>query len=437
VEVFVVRLFSGRPVRDVQGPVRPARLVGPVRPSFRDLRFALLLAGETVNSVGGWASAIVLWGFAAYRFNASPYAVAVTVMCWAAPAAALSPLMGVYVDRFGPKQALLAGYVAAAAASLGMAAAGSLVQLDVAAVAYGMTRALASPAAAALPPRIVASDDLVAANSLLGASGSAGQVVGPLVASAAMALFGFRAAFVLDAVSYLIGALVILPLPILPADEEQSPGWLHELRAGIALVGRRGPLRLVTLVLAAITFTSGAFLVVEPLYARHVLHRPPSQFALFEAAIGIGAILGGLAMARIGDRLGSRLGGWKILSAGAAGYGLAACVFAGTTSIAVAYAGAFAWGIAGALFYTVALTTLQRVAPVQAHGRVMGVTATIQSATDTIGQPLGGVTLAALGIRAGALSLAGVSVLAGACCFVTSFRRRAGGLPTERGSPPA
>src|SRR5262249_40856621 len=160
-------------------------------------------------------SAIVLWGFAAYRFNASPYALAVTVMCWAAPAAALSPLMGVYVDRLGPKRALVAGYVAAAAAALGMAAAGSLVPLDIPAVAYGMTGALARPAAAALPPRIVASDDLIAANSLLGASASVGQVAGPLLASAALALFGFTAAFVVDAASYLIGALVVLPLPVL------------------------------------------------------------------------------------------------------------------------------------------------------------------------------------------------------------------------------
>ena len=108
-----------------------------VRPSFRDARFGLLVAGETVNSVGGWASAIVLWGFAAYRFNASPYAVSVTIVCWAAPPAVLSPLLGVWVDRIGPRKALVAGYVAAAGAALGMAAAGSLAVLDVAAVGYG------------------------------------------------------------------------------------------------------------------------------------------------------------------------------------------------------------------------------------------------------------------------------------------------------------
>ena len=58
----------------------------PVRASLRDPRFALLLGAESVNAIGGWAAAIVLWGFAAYRFSASPYAVSVTIVCWAAGA---------------------------------------------------------------------------------------------------------------------------------------------------------------------------------------------------------------------------------------------------------------------------------------------------------------------------------------------------------------
>jgi hypothetical protein len=99
--------------------------------------------------------------------------------------------------------------------------------------------------------------------------------------------------------------------------------------------------------------------------------------------------------------------------ASAVGYGLAACLFTGTTSVPVAYAGALAWGGAGSVFGVVALTTLQQAAPIAAHGRVMGVNATIQSWVEVIGLPLGGVTLAALGFRAGALALAGISVAAG------------------------
>jgi Transmembrane secretion effector len=68
------------------------------------------------------------------------------------------------------------------------------------------------------------------------------------------------------------------------------------------LVARHRRMQLIVAMSAAVTFTSAAFLVVEPLYARHELHRPPSQFALFEAASGIGAILASLVISRFRAR---------------------------------------------------------------------------------------------------------------------------------------
>jgi hypothetical protein len=47
-----------------------------------------------------------------------------------------------------------------------------------------------------------------------------------------------------------------------------------------------------------------------------------------------------------------------------------------------------------------------------AHGRVMSISATLECWTETIALPLGGLTLAALGVRAGALALAGVALAA-------------------------
>jgi predicted MFS family arabinose efflux permease len=395
-----MRVFSGRDM--------PGRS-SAVRPSFRDPRFALLVTGQAVNSIGGWASAIVLWGFAAYRFNASPYAVSVTIVCWAAPAALLSPLLGVYIDRIGPRTAVVAGYCGAACAAVGMAASGSLAELAMAAFGYGSARALAGPAASALPACVVAADDLLPANALLGAAASAGQLAGPLVASAALALSGFPAAFLVDAASYLIGAAVVAPLPVRAAPRAARPGWRRELAEGLGLAARQRTVRLVIAISAAVTFTSASYLVVEPLYARHVLHRPPSQFALFEAAAGIGAIVAGLVISRIR----ARLTAGPFLMASAIGYGLAAGLFTGTTWVPVAYAGAFAWGAAGSVFGAVGLTALQQTAPGHAQGRVMSAAATIQSWVETLALPLGGVTLAALGVRAGALALAGIAVAAG------------------------
>jgi MFS family permease len=404
-----------------------------VRPSLRDPRFAFLLAGQSVNSVGSWASAIVLWGFAAYRFSASPEAISVTVVCWSVPPAVLSPFTGALADRFGPRPMMIAGYLGAAAAALAMAAAGSLAFLDVMAVVYGAARSLSGPAGSALTPRVVEPGDLLAANSLLSVTSSVGQVAGPLAASVLLATAGFGAAFVADAATYLAGVAALLPLPLLPppgqpassapapggpsADRTRSAGgrrWLRAATAGTEAVAHDPGLRLVALARMAVMFTSGAFLVVEPLYARHVLGRPPSQFALLEAAIGIGAIVTGMALPLARRRLSGTGASTRALAAGAIGYGLAAALFTGTTWIPAAYLGAFAWGVSGTVFYTVAVTTLQQLAPADMLGRVMGAISTAESATETVSMALAGVLVAVAGIRSGALALAAVAVAAGA-----------------------
>jgi hypothetical protein len=100
-------------------------------------------------------------------------------------------------------------------------------------------------------------------------------------------------------------------------------------------------------------------------------------------------------------------------AAGAIGYGLAAALFTGTTWVPAAHLGAFAWGASGTLFYTVAATTLQRLAPPGTLGRVMGVISTAESATETASMPLAGALVAVAGIRPGALAIAAVAAAAG------------------------
>ena len=182
----------------------------------------------------------------------------------------------------------------------------------------------------------------------------------------------------------------------------------------------------------AVTFTSAAFLVVEPLYAGRVLGRPPAQFALFEAVAGAGAVLASLVMSRRLPRwlpsrarrvCGGRRGahpGLRAPALAACGYGLSAVVFAGTPWIPVAYAGAFAWGVSGAVFAVTLATALQQRVPLQAQGRVMGLASAVESAAETGGLPAAGIVLALLGLRGGTLALAGVAAAVGLAVIATS-----------------
>jgi MFS family permease len=416
------------PVSRPQPDAPSARKV--VRPTLRDSRFALLVFGEMINSIGSWAAAIALWGFATYHFHASAYSVSVLTLCWAAPAAVLGPFIGVHVDRLGPRPVLVAGYAAAAIAALGLAAATSLLWLDIAAVLYGVTRSITGPAAAALLPRVVDVDDLLTANALVGAAGPAGQVAGPVLASVTLALAGFRDVFVVDAATYMIGVIVVALLPLRQIASGTRLGWYRELAGGLSVATRSAPVRRLLLLVAAVTFTSGSYLVVEPLYARQILHRPPSQFALFEAAAGVGAFMASLVI----PRARSWLMGSRVVAIAACAYGMAACLFIGTNVIAVAYSGAFLWGVASAGFGTVAITTLQKSTPLHTHGRVMAVSGALQSGVETLSLPAGGATLTWLGIQGGALALGGVTVAAGVASLIAITGRRS---PARTGGRPA
>jgi MFS family permease len=311
-----------------------------------------------------------------------------------------------------------------------MSLSGSLTSVDVMALACGAARSLCSPASSALPTRIVESDDLLAANSLLGVTASIGQVAGPLTASILMAATGFRIAFTADAIMYLVGALVIIPLPVLPLpDEPRNAGamaagrpahglsWLRAATAGAVAVAREPGLRAIALARMGVIFTSGAFLVIEPLYTRHVLHQPSSQFALFEAATGIGAVVTGLLLPVIRRRMpGTRSPMW-LLTTAAASCGLAAALLTGTPWVPVAYLGALIWGACSTVFYAVAATTLQRLAPTGKLGRVSGVISTAESTMESLSMPVAGALVAVAGLRPGALLLAAVAVAAGAVCL--------------------
>jgi MFS family permease len=385
---------------------------------FRNRRFALLFAGQAVNGIGSWAALIALWGFAAYKFHSGGSQIAVLALCWSAPGALLGPLVGVPIDRVGPRRVLIAAYLGAAGAAVAMGFTRSLRELTATAVVYGICKAFSIPAYDALPPRIVPADDLLAANALLGAAGESAIVFGPLVAAAAIAAAGLRAAFLVDAATYLVGAAVVLPLVLSPLDPRPRVPLRTELGEGLRLARGQPVVRYVMVLSSAVFLTWGAFVVVEPLYARDVLHRPPSQFALFQVAFGVGLVLTSLTLPRLGERV----AGTRSLAVAVLLSGLTAGLYVGTHSVLAAYVGVFLWGVDVAFFAAPSRTLLQRGSPVWAHGRVLALYRQAHSVADTAALPLTGLLVAKVGVQSAGL---GVAALVGAAGVVGLLRARA------------
>jgi len=274
----------------------------------------------------------------------------------------------------------------------------------------------------------VEDDDLLAANALLGASSESAIVFGPLVAAGAIALWGLRGAFLVDAATFAVGIAVVLPLRLRhlsthseATDPAADPTTVWaEVREGFALV-RRVPILRFTLLLSSVVFvTWAAYVVVEPIYVRDVLNRPASFFALLQTAFGVGLVVTGLTLPRLGERV----TGTRALSLSVLLSGLTAGLYVGTRNPAVAVVGVFLWGVDVAFFSAPSRTLLQRNSPPEAHGRVLALYRTAHSVADVFALPLTGLAAGVIGVQAAALCVASTAIVAGFIGF-----RSSGGLP--------
>jgi len=379
--------------------------------------FALLCAGSALNAIGSWAALIAIWGFASSQFHASATQIALLGLAWSAPAALVGPLAGVPVDRFGPKRVLVASDLSGAVTALAMAAAHSFGMLAGLAFGSGLVQATGLPAGQSLPPRLVDDADLLRANALLAMADQSAIVLGPLVAAAVIASVDVRAAFYVDAITFVVGALSVLPLRLRPltAPPVRGSAW-REVRAGLRLAWSTPAVRR-TLALAGAAFASwGAFFVLEPLYVRDVLHRSSALLGLFQTAFGVGLLVTTALLPRLG------LASVRALAVSVALSGVAAATYVGTHLVAVAFVGVVAWGVDVAFFLPPMQVVLQRATPTASHGRILALSSTADGVANMVAIPLAGVCVGLLGVRATGALVGALAVVAGIGGWVTQQR---------------
>jgi DHA3 family macrolide efflux protein-like MFS transporter len=358
--------------------------------------FALLLAGEAVNATGSWVAVIAIWGFASFKFDAGASDLALLFVVLAIPGALLGPLLGVPIDRLGPKRTLVIANLLGVVDALALTQADSYLQIVLLALPLGLIEALAAASLDAVPPRLVGDDDLVAANALLGGAQDLAIVLGPVVAALVNEQWGFEAAFVADAITFGVAALVALAIrvPRVEETEARDTPW-RELRDGLSLARRNEGLRWTLTVVGSVYLLWALFGLLEPLYVRDVLGETDTVFALLQTVYGVGLVLTGIALAKVGDRIAKP----RYVAIAVVLSGVTAGLYLGTESLVVAFVGVFLWGVDVAFFYVPAKTLLQRYAPAAFHGRVMSLNQSLEPAAGIVMTPLGAVALAFVGVQ--------------------------------------
>ncbi len=345
--------------------------------------YRLLFSGQVVSNLGDWLDFIALAVLVAYVWEMGPSALAALSIAIAVPWIFVAPFSGVLVDRWPKKRVLIGSDLLRAVIVTGLVFAPSLPVLLALVFLKTAVATFFAPADQATIRILVPESQLHSANALSQLVQQATKVVGPALGGLIVAVASPRAAFGIDAATFLISAAILSrmrpiddPAARRAASEDEARGagdhgYWAELREGLVYIARRR-----ALILCIVGFGSTIFLLFcfDSLSALAFAELGVSKalFGLAIAGIGAGGVIGTIAVGRYGGDINpfTLLGGGTVIVGG--------CVaLVGTALLADLDAPPWIWtpvlmvvGIASAGILVASPTIIQKETPAELMGRV-------------------------------------------------------------------
>ena len=396
-------------------PKADGRAVSLAR-TYRDLfrrnpALGRLLAGEFISGIGDWLYLVAIL-VVVYAESNSPVLLGIIGAARILPYVLLSVPAGMVADRFDRRMVLLVTDVARGVIMIGLALAVSVGSPTWVIIALSILAACFStffgPAIGALLPSLVDERDLGTANSAWATLDNVAFIIGPAAAGILLASGGLGVAFLINAASFAVVAVILWFLPVPKRTEPKAVAAEAEVKAGGG--GWRAMLRPLAgpLVLdSATSFVIGGVNVMTVVIAVDVLGAGESGTGFLQAATGVGGVVAGVSG---GALLARRLSVPLVIGGVVGGIGLAWLALSGGLVMAMIAIGV---AVAGLLLLEVVNTTMiQRIVPDELRGRAMGVLQTSSAIVYSLGSLLMPILAGLFGVPF-VLVAAGVIVVAG------------------------
>jgi CRP-like cAMP-binding protein/sugar phosphate permease len=340
---------------------------------FRKRDFSLLWTAQLISTAGSSLTDLAA-GIYVFRVTNSAFAVGLTLMVTAIPSLIVGLLAGVYVDRHDRKKILIvtcliqAVIVGLLAVVIGMEAI-ALPGLYVLLLLNAGIKQFFDPAHDSLIPEIANDEELAAANSFLSIAAFGSTAIG-FAGAGILASIDLRLAFVIDAFSFVVCAVLIMlmgryPMPM--PDEEASVGVvIANLKSGLSTLFGTPVLRSLFLVGGLMFLSFGLWNVLLLPMSLRELHATEFEYGLQEGLTSVGFVLGSFFMARFSSRLPEAL--WIAL--GLVAMGICGLGYAAATSIPLAIVLVMVSGFFNSPTSVARSVLLQRNTPRDMRGRV-------------------------------------------------------------------
>ena len=397
---------------ETQPDTKAASRAGGMFRALAHRNFRLFWAGAFLSNAGTWMQSLAQ-GWLVLQLTNSGTWLGVDNFMATVPGLLLTLFAGVVADLVDRKRLLIITQAGAGASALVL---GVLILTGTVQVwmilflsfVTGCCWAISGPSYQAITVDLVEREDLANAIALNSSQFQLARVVGPLLAGLTIQAFGLAGCFLANGLSYiaicaalarvrlaearpsgrapdvaLVDALpdgrASAPNPPVEANDANGKvvGAVHSLtdrRAmwsdlveGFRYVHSRPRVRVVLLCSTVVSLFGTPYLVLMPLFAKHVYGWDETGLSILMGTAGAGALCGALTLAYLGD---FRRKGWFLLFSMLAG---GACIasFALATRPVIALPLLFGVGVSMVSFFAVGNTILQQLVTNEMRGRVM------------------------------------------------------------------
>jgi MFS family permease len=334
--------------------------------------FRIYFSGQIISLSGTWMQTVAQ-GWLIFHLTRDEFMLGLVACIAGLPALLLSPVAGVYIDRFPRRNTLLISNLILMTIALVMAVltfTGSIATWHVLVLAAltGIGNAIDAPSRQSIIADLVGHRDLNSGIVMNATMFNTSRIIGPALAGIILTQYGAAWCFLLNGISFMVVITTLLLLRI--EHERRGEGGfapLARLREGWQFASLHpvvAPLLLLAFIASALTTNITQIL---PAFADTVLNAPRDGFAILSTATGIGAASAALSMLALSKRI--KRG--RIVTSMIVFTTITTTLAAASATVPVAAVFFAGYGFGIILLFVTVNTLIQSQVPDEFRGRVM------------------------------------------------------------------
>jgi MFS family permease len=336
--------------------------------------FRLFFIGQGISLIGTWMQNIGE-GWLILDLTNSPFYVGLTSALSSLGVLLFSLYAGVLADRTDKRRFIIFMQVAFmleafAVSILVWTGVVQVWQVLLLATLLGIASAFDIPMRQSFVIEMVGKDDLMNAIALNSSLFNGARVIGPAIAGLLIGAVGIAWCYFLNGLSYIavIAGLLMMRLPPRTQPVATTSAWAGFREVWAYLRGDQR-LRVLMLLTAILSVFGFPYISMMPVFARDVLGHGAEGYGVLTSSIGVGAVIGALAIALYSARIRAR---GRLMLVGGAAFGILLILFAASRSLGLSIALLAFAGCAMIVNNSLTNTLLQTAAPDHLRGRIMG-----------------------------------------------------------------